>query len=75
MEEAGATAVSTLMIGDSSADMEMAKSIHVGAIGIDFYRQQEEVLKEAGALFVVDDYSLLAKFLALPPLLKEEYKQ
>lgn len=75
MEEMGESSSSTLMIGDSSADMEMAKSIHVGAIGFDFYRQQEEALRAAGALFVVDDYSLLARFLDLLPLLQEGDKQ
>lgn len=53
----------TLMIGDSATDMEMATNIHVDAIGVDFYHQQEAVLKAAGALVVFDNYKLLADYL------------
>ncbi len=66
MEEFGKEPSSTLMIGDSSSDIEMAKSINVTAIGVDFYHQQEAALKAAGALAVFDDYQLLANFLGLP---------
>lgn len=65
MEEFGAKPESTLMIGDSVADMEMAKSINVDAIGVDFYHQQGDALKSAGAIAVFDDYELLAKFLKI----------
>lgn len=54
------------MIGDSTTDMEMAKRINVNAIGMDFYHQQEEALKAAGALAVFDDYNLLSAYLMLP---------
>jgi phosphoglycolate phosphatase len=66
MEEFNSDPASTLMIGDSSMDMEMAKSINVTAIGVDYYHQQEAALKAAGALAVFDDYQLLAEFLRLP---------
>ncbi|TAL63796.1 MAG: HAD family hydrolase [Legionella sp.] len=66
MAEFGRDAASTLMIGDSVTDMEMARNIHVDAIGVDFYHQQEEALKTAGALAVFDNYQLLAKYLHLP---------
>lgn len=66
MEEFGQDESSTLMIGDSTVDMEMAKSIGVAAVGVDFYHQQEAALKEAGALAVFDDYQLLANFLNIP---------
>ncbi|MFI4919769.1 MAG: HAD family hydrolase [Legionellales bacterium] len=56
----------TLMIGDSESDMQMAHSIHVAAVGVDFYHQQEADLKTAGAMAVFDDYQLLAHFLKLP---------
>lgn len=68
MNEFGHDSSSTLMIGDSSMDMEMAKSINVTAIGVDFYHQQEAALKVAGALAVFDDYRLLANFLELPKI-------
>ena len=66
MDELGRDPSSTLMIGDSATDMEMAYSIHVDAVGVDFYHQQEAALKVAGALAVFDDYQLLADFLRLP---------
>jgi len=66
MEEFGRKHAETLMIGDSTTDMEMASSIHVAAVGVDFYHQQEDALKASGALAVFDDYQLLADFLKLP---------
>jgi phosphoglycolate phosphatase len=65
IEEFGGDAATTIMIGDSAVDMEMAKNIHVRAIGVDFYHQQEASLKAAGALAVFDDYKLLADFLSV----------
>lgn len=56
----------TLMIGDSPTDMEMATKIGVPAIGVDFYHQNDEALKDAGAIAVFDDYQQLAQFLNLP---------
>ncbi|CAM2859930.1 HAD family hydrolase [Legionella worsleiensis] len=66
MDEFGVDASVTLMIGDSATDMEMATSINVAAVGVDFYHQQEDALKKAGALAVFDDYKLLADYLKLP---------
>ncbi|MFA6302042.1 MAG: HAD-IA family hydrolase [Legionella sp.] len=62
----GGSPETTLMIGDSTTDMEMAQSISVDAIGVDFYHQQTEALKAAGALAVFDDYKLLAEYINLP---------
>lgn len=56
----------TLMIGDSATDIEMAASINVAAIGMDFYHQQQSSLEEAGALAVFDDYKFVAEYLKLP---------
>lgn len=66
ISEFGGHPSTTLMIGDSVTDMEMAGSIRVDAIGVDFYHQQETDLKQAGALAVFDDYQLLADYLKLP---------
>lgn len=63
--EFGGANSKTLMIGDSTTDMEMATSINVTAIGVDFYHQQGAALKMAGALEVFDEYKLLADFLNL----------
>ncbi|RUR07596.1 HAD family hydrolase [Legionella sp. km772] len=66
MDEFGQTPSTTLMVGDAATDMEMARSINVTAIGVDFYHQNKETLKAAGAFAVFDDYQLLAQFLKLP---------
>jgi phosphoglycolate phosphatase len=65
MDELGHEPNTTLMVGDSSTDMEMAKNINVTAVGVDFYHQNEGNLKAAGAIAVFDDYQLLAQFLKL----------
>lgn len=66
IEEYGGTTATTLMIGDSLTDMEMAKSAQVTAVGIDIYHQQEEAaLKSAGAIVVFYDYKQIADFLNL----------
>jgi len=56
----------TLMIGDSVSDVEMALSIGVECIGIDFYGQQTQLLKSAGATHVFDNYNDVGRFLKLP---------
>lgn len=63
IEEFAGNVATTIMIGDSVIDMEMAKNIGVTALGVDFYHQQGAALKAAGALAVFDDYKLLANFL------------
>ncbi|KTD24520.1 MULTISPECIES: HAD family hydrolase [Legionella] len=65
MDTYGVSAKETLMVGDSVSDIEMAKSIGVDAIGVDFYHQQEAALLAAGALAVFDDYQQLAEYLQL----------
>lgn len=65
IEEAGVSSDTTLMIGDSATDMEMARALKVAAVGVDIYHQQEAVLKAAGALVVFDDYKQVARFLNL----------
>lgn len=54
-----------LMVGDSTTDMEMARSMGMDAVGVDFYHQRPEMLLKAGALAVFDDYQLLADFMQL----------
>jgi phosphoglycolate phosphatase len=66
MAEFDVTAKETLMVGDSVNDMEMAKSIGVDAVGVDFYHQQEAVLRAAGALEVFDEYQHFREYLQLP---------
>lgn len=65
IEEVGGTVATTLMIGDSPTDMEMAKYVQVTAVGVDFYHQQTAELKAAGAVAVFDDFTQLADYLNL----------
>lgn len=61
--ECGAANSSTLMIGDSISDIEMAASIGVDAVGVDFYHEQQGVLLQAGACLEIDNYRDLLKFI------------
>lgn len=51
-----------LMIGDSLSDIEMAQSLGVDAIGVDFYKTRCN-FKAAGAIEVFSDYGLLKDYL------------
>lgn len=55
----------TLMIGDSVSDMEMASAIDVPRIGVDFYYQQADDLKKAGAQDVFCDFKQIEEYLGL----------
>lgn len=66
LQECMVSADETIMIGDSVNDVQMAKSLHVDAIGVNFYHQQNESLLAAGALAVFHDFDEVARFLNLP---------
>lgn len=53
MADAGADAVATVMIGDTSYDMAMARNAGVGAIGVDWGYHAPDRLTEAGAHRIV----------------------
>jgi phosphoglycolate phosphatase len=55
MAEAGAQPHATVMIGDTSFDMEMAVNAGVGAIGVDWGYHERRRLSEAGAVHIVSD--------------------
>ena len=59
MAEAGAGPAQTVMIGDTSYDMEMARNAGVGAIGVAWGYHAAERLTRAGAHTVIDDGLLL----------------
>lgn len=59
MSETGAGASTTVMIGDTSFDMEMARNAGTLAIGVTWGYHEVEELKEAGAHRVVDSYAEL----------------
>lgn len=52
-----------LMVGDSEADMQMARSIGVDAVGIDVACQHEQSLSSAGAMAVFTSYESLTAYL------------
>jgi|TARA_R110002126_G_scaffold239409_1_gene382693 phosphoglycolate phosphatase len=66
LELTGVSADQTLMIGDAISDIEMASALDVASIGVDFYYQQGDDLKVAGALQVFDDFATLGDYLGLP---------
>lgn len=65
MSVCGVTPFETLMVGDSTSDIEMANQLHVVAIGVDFYFQNESMLRETGAKDVFNDFQQLTRYLDL----------
>lgn len=63
MEEVGAAPEDTVMIGDSSYDMAMARAAGVLPIGVSWGFQPVAALTEAGADCIVDSYEDLAPVL------------
>ncbi|MDF1758405.1 MAG: HAD-IA family hydrolase [Legionellaceae bacterium] len=63
IEECDSTFASTIMVGDSLSDIEMAKSIGVAVVGVDFYHDQKQSFEDAGASLVIDDYDQLLEYL------------
>ena len=59
MEETGARAKDTLMIGDTSYDMEMARSAGTLALGVAWGSHPAEELRDSGAHMVIDEPSAL----------------
>jgi phosphoglycolate phosphatase len=55
----------TLMIGDSVSDIEMANALQVASIAVDFYNQQADDLRHAGALEVFCDFKQLEDYLGV----------
>lgn len=60
MAEVGATAPRTVMIGDTTYDIEMARAAGVGAIGVTWGYHAADDLRAAGAHVLVDDYADIA---------------
>jgi phosphoglycolate phosphatase len=70
MAELGVPPERTVMVGDSSFDMEMARAAGVRPIGVSWGFQPVAALREAGADVIVDSYAdlqkILDEFLAKP---------
>lgn len=64
MREAGAAPATTLLIGDTSYDMEMARNANVTAIGVAWGYHEPEVLARSGARRVIDRFEALAPLVA-----------
>jgi phosphoglycolate phosphatase len=64
MEETGTPPERTIMVGDTSYDMQMAKAAGVHAIGVAWGYHQREALIHAGAELVVDDFAHLTRAIA-----------
>jgi phosphoglycolate phosphatase len=64
MAEAGAAPETTLMIGDTSYDMAMAKSAGVLAIGVNWGYHRREELLAAGADYIADHPSEIAELVS-----------
>lgn len=59
MAEAGALPHQTIMIGDTTYDIEMARAAKVGALGVTWGYHHRDELTEAGAHLIIDDYAEL----------------
>jgi phosphoglycolate phosphatase len=60
MRETGADPASTVLIGDTSYDMEMARAASAHALGVDWGYHAPALLKASGARIVLDDFARLA---------------
>jgi phosphoglycolate phosphatase len=59
MQETGAVPERTLMIGDTTFDMEMARQVHVVAIGVSWGYHDAAALQQAGAVAVLSGFQEL----------------
>lgn len=62
MAEAGAAPATTLMIGDTSYDMAMARAAGVTAIGVTWGYHEAQELLAAGAHYIAEHPSQIAEF-------------
>ena len=64
MDYCGVTAERTLMIGDTSHDLQMAQNAGVACVGVGYGAHSAELLHAFGPLFVADDFADLARWLS-----------
>ena len=62
MRETGSAPAETLMVGDTSFDMEMARAAGARAIGVAWGYHPPELLEAAGAELVLGDFDQLLDF-------------
>ncbi|WP_142848565.1 HAD family hydrolase [Telmatospirillum sp. J64-1] len=70
VEEAGAETANSVMIGDTTFDMQMARSAGTGAVGVAWGYHAASELRAAGAHVLVEDYGHLPGL--LPGLIGSE---
>ena len=63
LAETGADTATTVMIGDTSFDMEMARNAGVGGLGVSWGYHPPEHLTDSGAFAIADDYPHLMHLL------------
>ncbi|MDR0673854.1 MAG: HAD-IA family hydrolase [Zoogloeaceae bacterium] len=63
MEECGATPERTLMIGDTTYDLEMAKNANVAAVGVCYGAHPASVLRAAAPLACIESVAALSDWL------------
>ncbi len=61
ISETGATLAKTVMVGDTTFDMTMARNAGVGAIGVSWGYHPTEHLVSSGAHHILHDYSQLSE--------------
>ncbi len=61
MAETGAGTHTTVMVGDTTFDMEMARNAGTMSIGVAWGYHDADELRTAGALAVVGDFAALAR--------------
>lgn len=66
MLEAGTGPVDTVMIGDTTYDMQMARAAGVRAIGVAWGYHHPDLLRRAGAEVVVETFAELTAFIVQP---------
>ncbi len=59
MAETGCSPEATVMVGDTTYDIQMARAAGVGAIGVSWGYHAASELRQAGAHVVLDEYELL----------------
>ena len=62
--DTGAAPASTVMIGDTTYDIQMARAAGTGAIGVTWGYHHLDELQDAGADVIVDDYAALPAAIA-----------
>jgi phosphoglycolate phosphatase len=63
IDQANSRPQDTIMIGDTSYDMQMAKSVGAMAIGVSWGCHDSDTLKQAGANKIIDHFSELKEFI------------